>query len=172
MLPAAGALDAGGVLHGGGELGAHGHVHMGDDQQVGKKLAIHLGQEGVLGGNGQPDLGLQGLADLLLGAGGLQHAVDGGADLDDLVPLRHGGLVQGILGEGLVHLVEHHVAGVVTLAVGHGLPDLVAGKGQDGGHDLGHGIQDQPQGGLGAAALGAVLLVAVQPVLNDVQIEV
>ena len=93
-------------------------------------------------------------------------------DGDDRVPLGHGVLVQGVVGEGLVHLVEDHVAAVVAAAVGHGLPDLVAGEGQDGGEQLGHGVQDQVQGGLGGAAAEAVLLLAVQPVLDDVQIEV
>ena len=56
--------------------------------------------------------------------------------------------------------------------MGHGQPDLVAGEAQDGGHDLGDGVQDQVEGRLGAAAGQAVLLLAVQAVLDDVQIEV
>ena len=55
--------------------------------------------------------------------------------------------------------------------MGHGLPDLVAGEGQDGGEELGQGVQNEPQGGLGGAAQQAVLLLAVQPVLDDVQVE-
>ena len=34
VLPAAGALDAGGVGHGGGDLVAHGDLHLGDDQRT------------------------------------------------------------------------------------------------------------------------------------------
>ena len=53
----------------------------------------------------------------------------------------------------------------------HGQPDLITGEGQDGGEQLGHGVQDQVQGGLGAAALQTILLLTVEPVLDDVQIE-
>ena len=117
-------------------------------------------------------MGLQRLADPFVRPRQLQHAVDVLAQLHHGVPLVHDRLVQDVVSTAPGHLVEQDIPGVVPLPMGHGLPDLVAGKGQDGGHDLGDGIQDQPQGGLGAAALGAVLLVAVQPVLNDVQIEV
>ena len=55
--------------------------------------------------------------------------------------------------------------------MGHGLPDLVAGEGQNGGEHLGHAVQDQVQRGLGAAALQAVALLTVEPILDDVQIE-
>ena len=53
----------------------------------------------------------------------------------------------------------------------HGLPDLVAGEAQDGRKELCDGVQDQIQGRLSRTALKAVLLLAVQPVLDDVQIE-
>ena len=45
-------------------------------------------------------------------------------------------------------------------------------KAREGGHDLGHGVQDEAQGGLGGAAEEAVLPLAVEPVLDDVQVEV
>ena len=40
----------------------------------------------------------------------------------------------------------------VAVAMGHGLPDLVAGESQDRSENLSHGVQDQPQGRLGTAA--------------------
>ena len=55
--------------------------------------------------------------------------------------------------------------------MGHGLPDLIAGESQNRGEQLGDRVQDHPQGGLGGAALHAVPALAVQAVLDDVQIE-
>ena len=51
--------------------------------------------------------------------------------------------------------------------------DNVPNNTEDGSvaQDLGDGVQNEPQGGLGGAALQAVGLLAVQPVLDDVQIE-
>ena len=59
----------------------------------------------------------------------LQSQIDGVPDSNDLVPLGHHVLTEGVVGKGLVHLVEDHIAAVVALPVGHGLPDLIAGKG-------------------------------------------
>ena len=53
----------------------------------------------------------------------------------------------------------------------HCLPDLVTGKGQNGSEQLCQGVNDQEQGGLCAAAAQAVRQLAVQPILDDVQIE-
>ena len=82
-LPAASALAAVGGPHGHGLLRAHVHADLGDDEQVGQRLGIHVRQEGILGGDGQVHLGLQALADGLIGAGLLQRAVDNGAEGGD-----------------------------------------------------------------------------------------
>ena len=56
--------------------------------------------------------------------------------------------------------------------MGHGLPNLIPGEAQHRGHDLGHGVQNEIQRRLGRAPGQAVLLLAVQPVLDDIQVEV
>ena len=71
------------------------------------------------------------LADLLLVPRGLQGGVHPVPQLDQSSPGDQRAHV--VVLEGLVHLIENHIAGVVTLPVRHGLPDLVAGEGQDGG---------------------------------------
>ena len=68
-LPAPLALVPGGVFHGGLDRLAHRHLHLGDDEQVGQVRLVHLRQEGVLGRDGEDNLGLQALADLLLRPG-------------------------------------------------------------------------------------------------------
>ena len=93
---------------------------------------------------------------------------DGG---NELIPARHLFIAQGIVLKGLVHNVEEHVALIIALAVRHGLPDLIAGEGEDRGKHLGHAVKDQVQSGLGAAALEAVLLLAVKAILDDIEIE-
>ena len=55
--------------------------------------------------------------------------------------------------------------------MGHCLPDFVAGECKDGREDLGHGVQNHPQSGLCAAAGKTILLLAIQTVLDDIQIE-
>ena len=55
--------------------------------------------------------------------------------------------------------------------MGHGQPDLIAGEGEDRRKHLGHRVEDQVQCGLGAAAGQAVAAIAVQAVLDDIQIE-
>ena len=56
--------------------------------------------------------------------------------------------------------------------MGHGEPDLVAGEGEDGREHLGQRIEDQEERGLCAAALEAVSAGAVEPVLDDIEVEV
>ena len=56
--------------------------------------------------------------------------------------------------------------------MGHRQPDLIAGEGEDGREHLGQGVEDEEQRGLGRAALEAVCLLAVEPVLDDVEVEV
>ena len=53
-----------------------------------------------------------------------------------------------------------------------GLPDLVTGKGQNRGHKPGHAGQNRIQRGLCRPAGQGIHPVAVQPVLDNVQIEV
>ena len=169
------AGEVGTLAHSGGGIGLRtGDLAVGDDEELCQVQAHHLHQGGRrrVVPSVEGHVGLQGLADFLLGPGGLQHGVHVVAQLFHGGPLLHGGLIQGVVGEGLVHVVEHHVPTIVAAAVGHREPDLIAGEAQDGGHQLGHGVQNQEQGGLGAAALGAVLFLAVQTVLDDVQIEV
>ena len=56
--------------------------------------------------------------------------------------------------------------------MGHGEPDLIAGEGEDGREHLGQGIEDQEQRCLRAPALKAVAAGAVEPVLDDIKVEV
>ena len=154
------AGEVGTLAHSGGGIGLRtGDLAVGDDEELCQVQAHHLHQGGRrrVVPSVEGHVGLQGLADFLLGPGGLQHGVHVVAQLFHGGPLLHGGLIQGVVGEGLVHVVEHHVPTIVAAAVGHREPDLIAGEAQDGGHQLGHGVQNQEQGGLGAAALGAVL---------------
>ena len=116
MHPAPGALGASGFLHGHGEAGVGGtldalsalrHLHGGDQEQLRQVEAGDL-RQGFLGrivGSGQGHMGFQRLADALFVPGGLQRAVDVGAEGEEHVVLLHGGLIQGVGGEGLVHLV-------------------------------------------------------------------
>lgn len=117
-----GQTGIGGALTGDGAvLGtAGGHLAVRDDEQLRQVQSGGLhedGSGGVIAGV-EGHMGLQGLADLLLGTGGLQHGVHVVAQGLHHAPLGHGGLAEGVVGEGLVHLVEHHVALVVTGAVG------------------------------------------------------
>ena len=85
-------------------------------------------------------MGLQGLADLFLVPGVLQHHVHVVPQILHQSPLLHLRRAQRVAGKGPVHLIEDYVAAVLVPAVGHGLPDLITGEGQDGGEQLGHGI--------------------------------
>ena len=126
-------------------------------------------QGSVVGAQGH--MGLQGLADTLVGTGLLKNAVDVLPELHDDVPLLHGGIVQSVTFKALGHLVQQYVAVIVTVPVGHGLPDLITGEGQNGREQLCQCVQNQEQGALGGAAAQAVLLLAVQPILQDIQVE-
>ena len=53
----------------------------------------------------------------------------------------------------------------------HGQPDLVAGEGEDRREHLCHAVEDEEQRRLCAAALEAVALLAVEAVLDDVEVE-
>ena len=116
-------------------------------------------------------VGLEALADLLLGAGGLEHAVDHGTHLGKLLPVGHLLFGEGVGGEGLVHLIEHHVARVILGGVRHGEPDLVAGEGENGRKEFCERVEREVERGLRAAAGEAVLLVAVEAVLHDIEVE-
>ena len=116
-------------------------------------------------------VGLKALADLLLGAGGFEHAVDDGAHLGELLPVGHLLSGEGVGREGLVHLVEHHVARVVLAGVRHGEPDLIAGESEDRRKELGKRVEREVQRGLRAAAGQAVRTVAVEAILHDIEIE-
>ena len=92
-------------------------------------------------------VGLQALADDLGRACLFERAVDDGAHRDDVLPARHGLAVEGVGGEGLVHLIEDHVARVVIAGVRHGEPDLVAGESEDRREELGKRVEREVQGG-------------------------
>ena len=182
MHPAAGALGALGLGYANGQvrivdacanlsafLGLRPDA-VGDDAHLGQIHALAGGADGgVL--RRQSDVGFQRLADTLVGTRLFQNAVDVLTQLHDHVPLFHGGVFQRVLGEAFRHLVQQDIPGVITGAMRHGLPDLVAGEGQDGGEQLRHGVQNQEQSALGGAAAQAVLFLAVETILDDVQIE-
>ena len=111
------------------------------------------------------------LADALVGAGSLQNAVDVRADAQGSLPDGHFGVRQRVVRIRLRHLVQQHVAAVVAVAVRHLEPDLVAGEREDGRKYLRHGIEDDPQRALRRAAGGGICAVAVQAVLDDIEIE-
>lgn len=58
-----------------------------------------------------------------------------------------------------------------AVAVAEEFPGFVGGVGEDGGEELYERLGDLADGGLGGAAAGAVLGVAVHPVLGDVDVE-
>ena len=127
---------------------------LGNDEQLLKIHVLYLIDNGLaLALGAQRDRRFKGLADALCGAGLLQNAVDVIPDGDERIPLCHCGVVERVLGEGLIHLVEQDVARVIAVAVGHCQPDLVAGEGEDGREHLGEGVEDDKQCGLSAAAL-------------------
>ena len=111
------------------------------------------------------------LADALVGAGRLQHAVDVRADAQRSLPDGHFGIGERIVRIRLRHLVQQHVAGVVAVAARHLEPDLVAGEREDRRKYLRHGIEDDPQRALRRAAGGGIRAVTVQAVLGDIEIE-
>ena len=126
----------------------------------------------AVGGEGQLDGSVQAFAHPLFRTGVFQRLVHIGAQRLHLCPL---GIFR--LGEipgrvHLGHLVEQDAFSVVLLAVGHGGPDLFGGKGQNRGDEADHAAEDVVHGGLSRTALQRVGAVAVQSVLDDIQIEV
>ena len=188
MHPAARALHTGRVGNGDGEAGKlcagrlRGDILKrlvrldqapGNDEQLGKIHVADRLQALLRGGilRLQRNSGLQRLADAFAGTRCFQNAVHVVAQADQHVPAGHLLIGKRVGGEGLIHLVQYHVAGIVFRTMRHSLPDLIAGEGEDRGKHLGKGIEDQEQGGLRAAALEAVRGFAVQPVLDDIEIE-
>ena len=170
-LPAAAALAAVRGTDLDAQLITLGHAHLRDEERVGQRSGIHLREEHILVRDDQIHLGLKALADGLVGAGLLQRAVDDVAHGGDARPLGHLVLGECIGRVGLGHLVEQDVAPVVARAVRHRQPDLIAGEGEDRGEHLRHRVEDQEQGGLRAAAGETVRAVAVQTVLDDIEVE-
>ena len=115
---------------------------LGDDHQVGQIHGVHVGLERFVI-HGEGNAGFERLADALIGAGALEHDVHIVAQGDHAIPFGHGVGVEGIVREGLIHLVENHVARIVIRRVRHSEPDLVTGEGEDRRKELGHGIEDQ-----------------------------
>ncbi|CAN4045708.1 30S ribosomal protein S9, partial [Dysosmobacter welbionis] len=100
------AGEVGTLAHSGGGIGLRtGDLAVGDDEELCQVQAHHLHQGGRrrVVPSVEGHVGLQGLADFLLGPGGLQHGVHVVAQLFHGGPLLHGGLIQGVVGEGLVH---------------------------------------------------------------------
>ena len=145
-------------------------LHLRDDEQISQLLCIHSPASAQLRG-GDRHLRLQALPDLLLRPRGLQGRIHRIPDLDKPVPSRHSVLIQSIISKRLVHLIEQDIAPIILRAVGHGLPDFITGKGEDGRENLRDGIQNQPQRRLRAPPGQTVPLLTVEPVLDDIQIE-
>ena len=177
VLPAALALVARGVLGGDAQtLDGRGRAALapdqldpGDDHQIGQLVhrdAVEqvVGLAAAVEGDGR----LEGGADLLVVAGGLEGLLDLVADGDQLGPLGLERLVGGVPA-GVGHLLKDDVA-VHPLGLGHKVPDLLAGEAEDGGDDLVQGHQDLVHGGLRCLAGRAA--GAVETVLGDVEVEV
>ena len=119
---------------------------------------------------GQGDLGVGGLANLLGGPLGLQS-------LQHIVPHPIDPIPLGVecVGNRNVHLgghlIEEDALHVQLLGSRQVLPDLLGGEDQDRSHQPGQRGQDVVHGGLSRPAQDAVPLLAVQPVLDDIQIE-
>ena len=144
-----------------------------DDEELGEVHAGH-GLDGLGGGcvdGGQGDVRLKRFADALVGAGRFQHAVDVRAEAEREVPRGHAVGGEGVVRVWLGHLVEDDVARVVAGAVRHLEPDLVAGEGEDRREELRHRVEDHPERGLCAAAGGGICAVAVEVILDDVEVE-
>ena len=77
----------------------------------------------------------------------------------------------GLTGCGCSGLAHAAVMQAQICAVRHLKPDLVAGEREDRREDLRHGIEDDPQRALRRAAGGGIRAVAVQAVLDDIEIE-
>ena len=106
------------------------------------------------------------------GQAGEVHALsDDGTLCGGSLPDGHFGVRQRVVRIRLRHLFQQHVAAVVAVAVRHLEPDLVAGEREDGRKYLRHGIEDDPQRALCRASGGGIRAVAVQAVLDDIEIE-
>ena len=114
---------------------------------------------------------LERLADALVGSCRFENAVHIRADLERGVPLCHLLVGQGIGGIGLRHLVKQHISCVILRAVRHLQPDFIAGERENRREDLGHGVENHPQRTLRGPADCGVLAVAVQMVLDDIEIQ-
>ena len=163
------ALTGDGALCGGSLVRAD----VGDDEALRQIDGLDRIQRGLrsLIGREQRYMRFETLADALVGAGGLQHAVDIRADAQRGLPDGHFGLWQRVVRIRLRHLVQQYVAAVVAVAVRHLEPDLVTGEREDRREDLRHGVEDDPQRALRRAAGGGIRAVAVQAVLDDIEIE-
>ena len=146
------ALSNNGALCGGSFVRAD----VGDDEDLRKVNSLDRIQRSlcVLVGRKQRHMCFEALADALVGAGSLQHAVDVRADAQRSLPNSHFGIKQRVIRIRLRHLVQQHVAAVVAVAVRHLEPDLVASERKDRREDLCHGIEDDPQRALRRAAGG------------------
>ena len=163
------ALADNGTLCGGSLVRAD----VGDDENFRQVDGLDCVQRGlcILVACDQRHVRFEALADALVGAGSLQNAVDVRADAQGSLPDGHFGVRQRVVRIRLRHLVQQHVAAVVAVAVRHLEPDLVAGEREDGCKYLRHGIEDDPQRALRRAAGGGIRAVAVQAVLDDIEIE-
>ena len=148
------ALADNGTLCGGSLVRAD----VGDDENFRQVDGLDCVQRGlcILVACDQRHVRFEALADALVGAGSL--------------PGGHFGIGERIVRIRLRHLVQQHVAAVVAVAVRHLEPDLVAGEREDGRKYLRHGIEDDPQRALRRAAGGGIRAVAVQAVLDDIEI--
>ncbi len=113
VLPAARALRAGGVFDLDGKLAADGQLDLGDNEQVGERRGVLVREEHIASGTVRCTSASRLLPMTFAARALLERAVDGGADLDDVLPARHGLGVERVGSEGLVHDVEQHVARVV-----------------------------------------------------------
>ena len=114
---------------------------------------------------------LEGFSDALVGSRGFEHAVHIRADLERGLPLGHFILGKRIFGIRLRHLVKEHVSCVVLCAVRHLKPDLVAREREDRRKDFGHGVEDHPQRALRRLTDRRVLAVAVEMILDNIEIQ-
>ena len=187
MHPAARAFLAGGLSDGDGEarevhtsthdraLGRFllGHGDIGDDEELSK---VHAGNcLHSLGGScvhcGERYVRLERFADAFVGSRGFEHAVHIRADFERGLPLGHFILGKRIFGIRLRHLVKEHVSCVVLCAVRHLKPDLVAREREDRREDFGHGVEDHPQRALRRLTDRRVLAVAVEMILDNIEIQ-
>ena len=153
--------------------GAVDDLQLGHDAKRRKIFALQL-RERALGGLGhiQRHARVERLADELFRAGQLERLVHVGAHAHDLAPVRFLFLGERESLVRLRHVVERYGARVLVLAVRHGEPDLVGGEAEHRREQAGHRVEHPVDRGLGAAAGETLAAVAVEAVLDDVEIEV